>query len=117
MSVDAKSAFIVSRVIVFIGAFPFAFLALLFPLLGFKDTTNTDWHHFVLFVTITLFLFIISLFPKVASNVLFWRYSEEKKALYMRRVEVITAIVVASPLIFFLYLLLSGGLVRGLAEL
>jgi len=117
MSAESKSTFIVERVIVFIGAFPFIFLALLFPLLGFKDTTNKDWHHFIWFVAITLFLFFISLFPKAASNVLFWRSSEEKKALYIRRVEVITAILIAFPLIFFLYLLLSGGLGRGLVEL
>lgn len=117
MVAEHKGVFILARVIVFLGAFPFVFLVLLFPLLGFKDVTNKDWYHFIWFVAIPLFLFFISLFPKAASHVLFWRSSDEKKVLYIRRVEIVAALLVAYPLILFLYLLLSGGLVRALGEL
>ena len=106
MAADNKGAFIVARVIVFLSAFPFVFLALLYAFLGYKNATNKEWLPYIWLVAISLLLFFISLFPKSASHILFWRASEEKKALYIRRVEIIVSLLVAYPLIFFLYQLL-----------
>jgi hypothetical protein len=64
-----------------------------------------------------VFYFLISLFPKYSSSVLFWRALAEKRELYIKRVMLITALLVTAPLACFLFAILSGRLIRGLVEL
>jgi hypothetical protein len=107
----------VTRSIVFFGAFPFALFAILIVLLGLNIMTTQNWVGFSGLVLIPLFLFFISLFPKYASRVLFWWTSEEKKALYIGRFIIVVALLVSAPLIYFLIVLFSRSLIRGLVEI
>ena len=114
---DYKIVFNVTRSIVFFGAFPFALFAILIVLLGLNIMTTQNWVGFSGLVLIPLFLFFISLFPKYASRVLFWWTSEENKALYIGRFIIVVALLVSAPFIYFLIVLFSRSLIRGLVEI
>ena len=117
MAGNNKGAFYLIRLIIFLGASPFAFLALLSALFGFEGMSKENWICFSVLVLITLLLLFIALFPKFVSRVLFWRASEENRIIYINRVEIIIAFLVTVPLIIFLWGIISGKLLRGLAEI
>lgn len=115
--VTDKSLFNVLRFIIFLGTIPLVLLVILIALLGFNEMAASIGFLLV-GALILLPLFSISLFPKRVAHVLFWGESEEKKELYMWHFVIVVALLVALPvLIFFLYLIFSGSLGRGLAEL
>jgi hypothetical protein len=117
MAGNNNRAFYLIRFIIFLGATPFAFLVSLPVMLGFEDMSTVNWVNFSLLVFITLLLLIISLFPKFVSRLIFWRASDENRIIYIKRVEIIFAFLVIVPLILFLWSIISGKLLRGLAEI
>jgi hypothetical protein len=117
MAKDNKVVFNVTRSMVFLGAFPLALFAILIVFLGLNTMISQNWVGFSGLVLIPLFLFFISLFPKYASRVLFCWASEEKKALYIRRFIIVVALVVSVPLIYFLIVLFSRSLIRGIFKI
>ena len=110
-------AFNIMRIIIFLGAIVLVLFAGFFALLGFKGMTIQHWINYGKLLLMPLFLLFISIFPKYASRVLFCWAAEEKRLLFMTRLVTVVAVLVAINLIFFLGLLLSGQLLRGLAEI
>lgn len=111
-----KAIFYMVRFIIFMGVFPFAFYAYLLSWFDFKGLTTRGWIDFFGSLFIILLILLFSLFPKFMSNV-FWMASEEKKCEYIFIVEIIVAILLTIPTIWFFWILFSGSLLRGLAEL